>query len=331
MARYTGAACRLCRREGTKLFLKGDRCFTEKCGVERRAYPPGQHGQGRTRTSDYGLQLREKQKVKRMYGLAEKQFRGTMDAATRMRGRAGENLLMLLEQRLDNVVFRLGFATSRSEARQLVRHGHFEVNGRKVDVPSFRVKTGMRVTLRRFVARDRAHHRGARGPGTPQRAGLARAREGSVHGRDEGGADARRHHDADSRTAHRRTLLALSRARRPSASRSAAKPREVHQVGLRRPESRGISHAARAHRPELAPADPPATPRDRGRLGDAALRPLLVRTARARLRRDARQRAAARAAVVAQRRGDHVAAHQRRAPRVLDDSRASWKTSRTSS
>jgi small subunit ribosomal protein S4 len=148
MARYTGAACRLCRREGTKLFLKGDRCFTEKCGVERRAYPPGQHGQGRSRTSDYGLQLREKQKVKRMYGLAEKQFRGTMDAAARMRGRAGENLLVLLEQRLDNVVFRLGFATSRSEARQLVRHGHFEVNARKVDIPSFRVKTGMRVTLR---------------------------------------------------------------------------------------------------------------------------------------------------------------------------------------
>jgi len=147
MARYTGAACRLCRREGTKLFLKGDRCFTEKCGVERRAYPPGQHGQGRTRTSDYGLQLREKQKVKRKYGHAEKQFRGTMDAASRMRGRAGENLLVLLEQRLDNVVFRLGFATSRSEARQLVRHGHFEVNGRKVDIPSFRVKTGMRVTL----------------------------------------------------------------------------------------------------------------------------------------------------------------------------------------
>ena len=148
MARYTGAACRLCRREGTKLFLKGDRCFTEKCGVERRAYPPGQHGQGRSRTSDYGPQLREKQKVKRMYGLAEKQFRGTMDAAARMRGRAGENLLVLLEQRLDNVVFRLGFATSRSEARQLVRHGHFEVNARKVDIPSFRVKTGMRVTLR---------------------------------------------------------------------------------------------------------------------------------------------------------------------------------------
>jgi small subunit ribosomal protein S4 len=147
MARYTGAVCRLCRREGTKLFLKGDRCFTEKCGVERRAYPPGQHGQGRGRTSDYGLQLREKQKVKRMYGVAESQFRGTMDAASHMRGRAGENLLVLLERRLDNVVFRLGFATSRAEARQLVRHGHFLVNGRKTDVPSFRVKPGTRITL----------------------------------------------------------------------------------------------------------------------------------------------------------------------------------------
>ena len=147
MARYTGAVCRLCRREGTKLFLKGDRCFSEKCGVERRAYPPGQHGQGRARTSDYGLQLREKQKVKRMYGVAENQFRGTMDDASRMRGRAGENLLVLLERRLDNVVFRLGFATSRAEARQLVRHGHFLVNGRRTDVPSFRVKPGTRVSL----------------------------------------------------------------------------------------------------------------------------------------------------------------------------------------
>ncbi|MDJ0865134.1 MAG: 30S ribosomal protein S4 [Myxococcota bacterium] len=148
MARNTGAACRQCRREGTKLFLKGDRCFTEKCGVERRAYPPGQHGQGRTRVSDYGLQLREKQKVKRMYGLLEKQFRSTMQRASRMKGRAGENLLILLERRLDNVVFRLGFATSRAEARQLVRHGHFLVDGRKVDVPSYRLRSGQRVTLR---------------------------------------------------------------------------------------------------------------------------------------------------------------------------------------
>lgn len=148
MARYTGPVCRLCRREGTKLFLKGDRCFSEKCGVERRAYPPGQHGQGRTRVSDYGLQLREKQKVKRMYGLVEKQFRSTMGRASRMRGRAGENLLALLELRLDNVVFRLGFATSRSEARQLVRHGHFVVDGRRVTIPSFRVKAGSRIVLR---------------------------------------------------------------------------------------------------------------------------------------------------------------------------------------
>ena len=148
MSRYIGPVCRQCRREGTKLFLKGDRCYTEKCSVERRAYPPGQHGQGRGRVSDYGLQLREKQKVKRMYGVQEAQFRLTMTAATRMRGRAGENLLSLLERRLDNVVFRLGFATSRAEARQLVRHGHFEVDGRTVDIPSYRVKAGQKIRLR---------------------------------------------------------------------------------------------------------------------------------------------------------------------------------------
>ncbi|MFO7326661.1 MAG: 30S ribosomal protein S4 [Pseudomonadota bacterium] len=148
MSRYIGPVCRQCRREGTKLFLKGDRCYTEKCSVERRAYPPGQHGQGRGRVSDYGLQLREKQKVKRMYGVQEAQFRLTMAAATRMRGRAGENLLSLLERRLDNVVFRLGFATSRAEARQLVRHGHFEVDGRTVDIPSYRVKAGQKIRLR---------------------------------------------------------------------------------------------------------------------------------------------------------------------------------------
>jgi small subunit ribosomal protein S4 len=156
MARYTDAACRLCRREGTKLFLKGDRCFSAKCGIEKRAYPPGQHGQGRARFSDYGVQLREKQKVKRMYGLLEKQFAQTMKRASRMKGRAGENLLILLERRLDNVVFRMGFATSRAEARQLVRHGHFLVNGRKATIPSFQVKAGSKVTVRersRKVAR----------------------------------------------------------------------------------------------------------------------------------------------------------------------------------
>jgi small subunit ribosomal protein S4 len=148
MARYLGSVCRLCRREGTKLFLKGDRCFSEKCAIEKRAYPPGQHGQGRSRFSDYGVQLREKQKVKRLYGLLEHQFRVTFERAARMKGRSGENLLMLLERRLDNVVFRMGFATSRNEARQLVRHGHFAINGRKAVTPSIAVKAGQIVTVR---------------------------------------------------------------------------------------------------------------------------------------------------------------------------------------
>jgi len=148
MARYNGSVCRLCRREGTKLFLKGDRCYTDKCAIEKRAYPPGQHGQGRTRFSDFGVQLREKQKVKRMYGMLEKQFRLTFAKASGQKGRAGENLLILLERRLDNVVFRLGFATSRAEARQLVRHGHFKVNGRKARTPSMLVRPGWKVELR---------------------------------------------------------------------------------------------------------------------------------------------------------------------------------------
>ena len=147
MARYIDAVCRMCRREGTKLFLKGDRCFSAKCAIERRAYPPGQHGQGRTRFSDYGVQLREKQKVKRMYGLLESQFARTMRRATRMKGRAGENLLILLERRLDNVVFRMGFATSRAEARQLVRHGHLLVNGRRATTPSMLVTPSVKVTI----------------------------------------------------------------------------------------------------------------------------------------------------------------------------------------
>ncbi len=148
MARYTDAVCRLCRREGAKLFLKGDRCFSDKCAVERRAYAPGQHGQGRPRFSDYGLQLREKQKVKRMYGLMEKQFRRTFFRASQMKGRTGDNLLLLLERRLDNVVYRLGYTTSRAEARQLIKHGHFHLNGRKATIPSIMVKAGDSVTLR---------------------------------------------------------------------------------------------------------------------------------------------------------------------------------------
>ncbi len=147
MARYIGSVCRLCRREGAKLFLKGDRCFSSKCAIDRRAYPPGQHGQGRTRFSEYGVQLREKQKVKRMYGLLEKQFAATMKKASRMKGRSGENLLLLLERRLDNVVFRMGFATSRAEARQLVKHGHFLVNGKRASIPSMLVKPETEVSL----------------------------------------------------------------------------------------------------------------------------------------------------------------------------------------
>ncbi len=142
MARYTGSVCRLCRRENLKLFLKGERCYTDKCAIERRNYPPGQHGQGRPKFSEYSIQLREKQKVKRMYGLLEKQFRRTFAEAARSRGITGETLLVLLERRLDNVTYRLGFAGSRAEARTLVRHGHITVNGKKVNIPSYTVRVG---------------------------------------------------------------------------------------------------------------------------------------------------------------------------------------------
>ena len=148
MARYNDAVCRLCRREGQKLFLKGDRCYTEKCALERRAYAPGMHGQGRSKVSEYGQQLREKQKAKRYYGLLENQFRNYFELAERRPGQTGENLLAILESRLDNVVYRLGFAMSRAEARQLVSHGHFTVNGRKVNIPSYLVKPGMVITLK---------------------------------------------------------------------------------------------------------------------------------------------------------------------------------------
>ena len=143
MARYTGSVCRFCRRENLKLYLKGDRCYSDKCAFDRRSYPPGQHGERRGRKiSDYGIQLREKQKIKRMYGLSEKQFHLFFVRADSQRGITGTNLLVLLERRLDNVVFRLGFANSRAQARQLVLHNHFIVNGRKVNIPSFLVRTG---------------------------------------------------------------------------------------------------------------------------------------------------------------------------------------------
>ena len=147
MARYSGAVCRHCRREGLKLFLKGERCFSDKCGVERRSYPPGQHGQGRVKFSEYGQQLREKQKVKRIYGMLETQFRNTFYEASRKKGVTGENMILLLERRLDNMVYRMGFASSRNQARMLISHRHFLVNGRKVNIPSYKVRVGDKITI----------------------------------------------------------------------------------------------------------------------------------------------------------------------------------------
>lgn len=148
MARYTDSVCRLCRRENLKLFLKGERCYTDKCAIERRNYPPGQHGQGRPKFSEYSIQLREKQKVKRMYGLLEKQFRRTFAEAARTKGITGETLLVLLERRLDSVTYRVGFASSRAEARTLVRQGHILVNGKKVNIPSYTVRVGDVVSVK---------------------------------------------------------------------------------------------------------------------------------------------------------------------------------------
>ena len=148
MARYTGASCRLCRREGEKLFLKGERCYTGKCAVAKRAYAPGQHGQQRKKLSEYGLQLREKQKAKRFYGVLESQFRKYFDIAVKKQGVTGENLLILLETRLDNIAYRMGLAESRAQARQLVRHGHVTVNGKKVNIPSYLVKVGDVIAVR---------------------------------------------------------------------------------------------------------------------------------------------------------------------------------------
>lgn len=148
MAKYTESVCRLCRRENMKLFLKGDRCLSEKCGFERRSYPPGQHGQARPKSTEYGIQLREKQKFRRVYGILERQFRLYFKEADRMKGVTGRNLVALLERRFDNVIYRLGFASTRAEARQLVRHGHFTVNGKKVNIPSVLLRVGDRIELR---------------------------------------------------------------------------------------------------------------------------------------------------------------------------------------
>jgi small subunit ribosomal protein S4 len=157
MARYIGPVCRLCRREGMKLFLKGERCYTEKCAIEKRNMPPGMHTKARrAKLVGYGLQLREKQKVKRIYGVLENQFRRYFEAADRQRGITGETLLQLLERRLDNAIYRLGFATSRAQARQLVRHGHFLINGKKVDIPSYQLRAGDAVTVRQSSQKNPA-------------------------------------------------------------------------------------------------------------------------------------------------------------------------------
>ncbi len=171
MARYTGPVCRLCRRERMKLFLKGDRCFKEKCAIERRSYPPGQHGQRRGRRSlGYGPQLREKQKVKRIYGILEKQFRNYFKNAERLRGVTGDNLLIALERRLDNVVYSLGFASSRAQARQLVRHGHITIDGKKTTIPSYQVRVGQEIGVKQASRKNefiRASVETARGRGIP--------------------------------------------------------------------------------------------------------------------------------------------------------------------
>ena len=171
MARYTESVCRLCRRENLKLFLKGERCYTDKCAIERRNYPPGQHGQGRPKFSEYSIQLREKQKVKRIYGLLEKQFRRTFAEAARTKGITGETLLVLLERRLDSVAYRLGFASSRAEARSLVRHGHIHVNGKKVNIPSYTIRAGDVVSVKepsRQMGRVLSAMDGAQRRGVPE-------------------------------------------------------------------------------------------------------------------------------------------------------------------
>jgi small subunit ribosomal protein S4 len=170
LARYTDSVCRLCRRENLKLFLKGERCYTDKCAIERRNYPPGEHGQGRPKFSEYSIQLREKQKVKRIYGLLENQFRRTFAEAARTKGITGETLLILLERRLDSVAYRLGFASSRAEARSLVRHGHILVNGKKVNIPSYTVRAGDVVSVKepsRQIGRVLSAMEGAQRRGVP--------------------------------------------------------------------------------------------------------------------------------------------------------------------
>ncbi len=235
MARDTGAACKQCRREGQKLFLKGERCLTDKCGVERRAYPPGDHGRGRQKQSEYRVQLREKQKARRYYGVLEKQFRIYYDKASRRTGITGENLLAILESRLDNVLVRLGFAASRRQARQFVRHGHWTVNGRRVDIPSYQVREGDIIAVKAGtpvepVIRDATEL-------TAQVPAWLQADHDCPDG--EGAAQARAPRDRGARAgaAHRRAVLQVaplsppSPVRARSDRRSATAPRDTPTSG----------------------------------------------------------------------------------------------------
>ena len=211
MARYIGPVCRLCRREGMKLFLKGERCYTEKCAIEKRNLPPGQHGKLRkAKLVGYGLQLREKQKVKRIYGVLENQFRRYFEMADRTRGITGETLLQLLERRLDNVIYRLGLATSRAQARQLVRHGHFTVNGRKVDVPSVLAEGGRprdRARHERRERGDQARDGRGQGPRDPRLAVVQSRRPDRPHRL---AADARTDQPAGAGAADRRVVFEIA-------------------------------------------------------------------------------------------------------------------------
>ena len=223
MARYRESVCRLCRREGMKLFLKGDRCFTNKCAIERRNFPPGQHGKRRSKILGYGIQLREKQKLKRFYGVLEGQFRLTFEAAERMRGVTGENLLSLLERRLDNVVHRLGFSGSRAQARQLVRHGHVRVNGKKVNVPSYVVGAGAVVSVKEKSKTNpliAGAVETAKGRGIPR---VARAERIRVPGQGRDASEARGRRPAGQREAHRRALQQVTVRKGARARRSADK------------------------------------------------------------------------------------------------------------
>jgi small subunit ribosomal protein S4 len=211
MARYTGAVCRLCRREGQKLFLKGDRCYTDKCSLDRRGYAPGMHGNARNKKlSEYGVQMREKQKAKRYYGVLESQFRAYFEKANKKSGMTGENLLSILETRMDNVAYRLGFAMSRAEARQLVRHGHFTVNGKKVNIPSYLVKPGDVIELKdgsRSLEQAQGLPGGQRLPRDPQVAGLRQAEErGQGHCRTRPGG----HRSSRRGAPHRRVVLQVT-------------------------------------------------------------------------------------------------------------------------